>query len=98
MNENNNELFINNGLNKIVDEKVVSFHMPGHKNGKLYNKLEYTNILENIYKNDTTEIPGTDNLHSPEDIIKNSILRAQKVFKSGKTYYRSEERRVGKEC
>ncbi|MEE0248374.1 aminotransferase class I/II-fold pyridoxal phosphate-dependent enzyme [Peptacetobacter hiranonis] len=87
MNKNNNELFINNGLNKIVDEKVVSFHMPGHKNGKLYNKLEYTNRLENLYKNDTTEIPGTDNLHSPEDIIKNSILRAQKVFKSGKTYY-----------
>ena len=30
--KNNNELFINNGLNKIIEENVVSFHMPGHKN------------------------------------------------------------------
>lgn len=87
MNKNNNELFINNGLNKILDEKIVSFHMPGHKSGKLYNKLKYNNILENIYKTDTTEIPGTDNLHSPEGIINNSLIKAQKVFDSGKTYY-----------
>ena len=26
MNKNNNELFINNGLNKIVDEKLVSLN------------------------------------------------------------------------
>ena len=87
MNKNNNVLFINDGLNRILEENVVSFHMPGHKNGKIYNKLKYTNILENLYKTDTTEIPGTDNLHSPEDIIKNSILKAQRVFNSGKTYY-----------
>lgn len=87
MNKKNNELFINNGLNKILDEKIISFHMPGHKSGKLYDKLKYTNILKNIYKTDTTEIPGTDNLHSPEDIIKNSIIKTQEVFNSGKTYY-----------
>ena len=71
MNKNNNELFINNGLNKIVDEKVVSFHMPGHKNGKLYNKLEYTNRLENLYKNDTTF--SSNILFSPS-FIKSTLL------------------------
>lgn len=79
--------FINNGLNKILDDGIVSFHMPGHKNGKLYNKLNYFNILEKLYRTDTTEIPGTDNLHSPEGIIKESILNAEKTFESGKTYY-----------
>ena len=36
---------------------------------------------------DTTEIPGTDNLHSPEGIIKESQERASEVFKSDETYY-----------
>ena len=87
MNKNNDELFINNGLKKILDEKIVSFHMPGHKCGKIYDRLKYTEILEGLYKTDTTEIPGTDNLHFPEDIIKESILKVEKVFESGKTYY-----------
>lgn len=87
MNKNNGELFINCGLKKIIDEKIISFHMPGHKWGNIYNRLKYTDILEELYKTDTTEIPGTDNLHSPEDIIKDSVSKAQKVFNSGKTYY-----------
>ena len=79
--------FINRGLNKILEDGIVSFHMPGHKNGNLYNKLNYSNILSNLYKTDTTEIPGTDNLHSPEGIIEKSILKAQETFESGKTYF-----------
>lgn len=85
--KNTNGFFINRGLNKILEEGIVSFHMPGHKNGNLYNKLNYSNILSNLYKTDTTEIPGTDNLHSPEGIIEKSILKAQETFESGKTYF-----------
>lgn len=87
MDKNYDKLFINNGLNKIIEENIISFHMPGHKNGKIYSKLNYKEKMKNIYKLDTTEIPGTDNLHSPDDIIKNSLLNAQETFKSGKTYY-----------
>ena len=76
-----------NELNKIVDKSLISFHVPGHKLGKLYDKLNYAHIVKKIYKMDTTEIPGTDNLHSPESIIKNSQERASEVFKSDKTYY-----------
>ncbi|MGL5694583.1 MAG: aminotransferase class I/II-fold pyridoxal phosphate-dependent enzyme [Peptostreptococcaceae bacterium] len=74
-------------LNDILEKNLISFHVPGHKLGKIYDKLNYTNILENIYKMDTTEIPGTDNLHSPEGIIKKSQKRASEVFKSDSTIY-----------
>lgn len=74
-------------LKKIVDENIISFHMPGHKKGEIYRLLGYENILENMYKLDTTEIPGTDNLHSPEECIKDSLKRASELFKSDKTLY-----------
>ena len=74
-------------LREIVGKKLISFHMPGHKLGKIYEKLGYKNILESLYKMDTTEIPGTDNLHSPEGAIKLSQERTARVFKSENTYY-----------
>lgn len=74
-------------LNEIVDIDLVSFHVPGHKMGRIYDRLGYTSIIEKIYKMDTTEIIGTDNLHSPQGIIKESQERASKVFKSNNTYY-----------
>lgn len=74
-------------LRKIVDNNIISFHMPGHKKGAIYKMLGYEDILENLYKLDTTEIPGTDNLHSPEECIKESLKRASEVFKSDKTFY-----------
>lgn len=74
-------------LRKIVDGNIISFHMPGHKKGAIYKMLGYQDILENLYKLDTTEIPGTDNLHSPEECIKESLKRASEVFKSNKTFY-----------
>jgi len=52
------------GLNNIENEKLISFHMPGHKNGRLISSY-FTNFL----KMDITEIPGADNLHNPKEII-----------------------------
>ncbi|MCC0638083.1 MULTISPECIES: aminotransferase class I/II-fold pyridoxal phosphate-dependent enzyme [unclassified Clostridioides] len=80
-------MFIINELSEIVNKEVISFHMPGHKKGKIYEKLGYINVLENLYKMDTTEIIGTDNLHSPEGIIKVSQENTAMVFKSDYTYY-----------
>lgn len=74
-------------LKNIVQNKLISFHVPGHKNGRIYDKLGYTNVLKEIYKLDITEIAGTDNLHCPEGIIKQSQEHASQVFKSKNTYY-----------
>ena len=70
-----------NELSEIVDNDLISFHVPGHKLGKIYDRLGYTSIIEKIYKMDTTEIIGTDNLHSPEGIIKESQKELQRLLK-----------------
>lgn len=57
------------GLKKIEDESLKSFHVPGHKNGRYLNYLPFAN---NLGYYDATEIEGTDNLHAPEDIIKDA--------------------------
>ncbi|WP_455539832.1 aminotransferase class I/II-fold pyridoxal phosphate-dependent enzyme [Terrisporobacter sp.] len=74
-------------LQNLRDEDLVSFHVPGHKMGKIYDKLGYKNILEEIYTLDTTEIDGTDNLHNAKEIIKDSQDRTAKIFNSNKTIY-----------
>lgn len=74
-------------LNKILNDEIISFHMPGHKKGYTYQELGYKDIATNIYRLDTTEIPGTDNLHTPEESIKDSLDMAKRAFKSDKTYY-----------
>lgn len=79
--------YINNKLQNIVNDDLISFHMPGHKKGKIYDKLGYGDLVKNLYKMDTTEIIETDNLHSPEGIIKDSQERASKIFRSEKSYY-----------
>ena len=74
-------------LEKLRDDDLVSFHVPGHKIGKIFKKLGYQSILENIYTLDTTEIDGTDNLHNAKEIIKHSQDRAAKVFNSDRVIY-----------
>lgn len=79
--------FIVSRLIENKNKNIISFHTPGHKNGRIFKKLGYSEILDEIYKIDTTEIIGTDNLHSPEEIIKRSQERAAKVFNAKHTYY-----------
>ena len=48
--------YIVDKLEQLRDEDIISFHVPGHKMGKIFDKLGYNNILEKIYTLDTTEI------------------------------------------
>lgn len=59
-------------------EDPVSFHVPGHKNGR---------GLSNLSRLDVTEIPGTDNLHHPEEAILAAKNRAMDLFNSRSTYF-----------
>lgn len=81
------ENYILNKLEELRDDNLISFHVPGHKMGKAFEKLGYKNILEKIYTLDTTEIDGTDNLHNAKEIIKESQNRAARVFNSDQTIY-----------
>lgn len=57
------------------------FHMPGHKRN--------TKVMEEInpYEIDITEIDGFDNLHEPEEIMKEEMGRAARLFGAEETYF-----------
>lgn len=71
----NDDMPIVRSLEEYRDEEVVSFHMPGHKRGNIYKRLELDYLKGGVLALDTTEVPGIDNLHSPEA----AILEAQKL-------------------
>lgn len=56
-------------------------HMPGHK------RNEALLPERNPYAMDITEIDGFDNLHEAEEIIKESMELAAKLYQSEQTYY-----------
>lgn len=58
------------GLKLYTEENNVRFHMPGHRHEEELEELSF--LKENLFHFDVTEIDGTDNLHYPEEIIKES--------------------------
>ena len=58
----------------------VSFHMPGHKNGKIFKRIGYSQeeILNPQF--DITEIEGADNLFEPEGIIRETMDKFKKIY------------------
>lgn len=70
------------GLNDYIAQNNIRFHMPGHK-GK-----DYLSIWADEYhKIDVTEVPGTDNLHDPKEIILESQRLAAKTFGAKRTFF-----------
>ncbi len=68
-------------LKNLMDKrpKQISFHMPGHKeNYKFFEK--------NLVHYDLTEFDNFDNLSNPNEVIKKSIERIQRIFKSEKSH------------
>lgn len=60
-------------------ENQYSFHMPSHKeNYHFFNK--------DILSYDLTEYDNFDNLANPQTVIKNSINRIERIFKSEKSF------------
>lgn len=81
-----NTMPIIEGLKKYIEEGVISFHMPGHKNNRRgFEELSW--IQDNLYKIDNTEVPGLDNLHMPEEMILEAQLAAARAFKSNRSYF-----------
>lgn len=72
---NIDEIPILKSLMEYRDEEVISFHMPGHKKGRAQKKAGLDLWAGDLLSMDTTEVPGIDNLHSPEA----AILSAQRL-------------------
>lgn len=62
-------------LRSIDKEGLISFHMPGHKNGRLLFENEI-----NLLHYDITEIPGADHLHDSEDCILETEQMLAKMY------------------
>ncbi len=65
---------LRDGLKKIADEELISFHMPGHKGRQVLDHLEN--------RFDLTEIEGADDLHHAEGIILATEKLAARYFSS----------------
>ncbi len=69
-------------LKSYRNEKPFPFHMPGHLMGK-----GLSDILKQAGTLDITEIPGSDNLHAPEGVIREAQDLAAGFFGAKKTYF-----------
>jgi len=70
-----NKIPILKSLMNYAKEENTYFHMPGHKGGNVFKKIGFDAFDFDLLKMDVTEVPGIDNLHSPEA----AILEAQEL-------------------
>mgnify|MGYP000774790720 CR=1 FL=1 len=68
-------------LEEYAQSDYYPFHMPGHK------RTIFKEINLSPYLYDITEIDGFDNLHHPEEIIKQRLEQVSEFYKSKKSYY-----------
>ncbi|MEQ6378668.1 aminotransferase class I/II-fold pyridoxal phosphate-dependent enzyme [Bacillaceae bacterium S4-13-56] len=68
---------------KYVQKDPISFHVPGHKNGKITS--EY--FLKEVFPFDVTELEGLDDLHHPEGVIKEAQEIAAEFFGADHTFF-----------
>lgn len=73
------------GLLKYQAEGVHRFHMPGHM-GK--SAAPYFDLLkEHLFHFDVTEVPGTDNLHYPQDVLQASQRLLSQAMGAAESFY-----------
>lgn len=77
MNQTNAPLY--NTLKQFSDLDRVSFHVPGHKNGQVFNKVGQ-GCFRTLLNLDVTELSGLDDLHHPTSVIKDAQILTAKLY------------------
>ncbi|MCL2051823.1 MAG: aminotransferase class I/II-fold pyridoxal phosphate-dependent enzyme [Lachnospiraceae bacterium] len=72
-------------LLKLSESDLYSFHMPGHK--RLWSPKEHELYPRGFYSFDVSEISGFDNLHFPQDILKDAQEKAAAIYHADETFY-----------
>jgi arginine/lysine/ornithine decarboxylase len=90
------------GLNKYLSENHKPWHMPGHKRksrvcdvsedtASKASVAEKNNMVENIIRRvqamDVTEVPGLDDLHCPEGMIRESEEQLKGIYGTAASFY-----------
>lgn len=66
-------------LSKYCQSDILPMHMPGHKRSPLC-------TMPNPYSLDVTEVPGVDDLHHPEEMIRDLMDDLAKWYDAKQTY------------
>ncbi|UAC48208.1 aminotransferase class I/II-fold pyridoxal phosphate-dependent enzyme [Bacillus aquiflavi] len=64
----------------------VSFHVPGHKYGKVFPRNMYEQF-SSILSIDATELTGLDDLHAPHGVIKEAESLLAKLYKADRSFF-----------
>ncbi|MFD1706611.1 aminotransferase class I/II-fold pyridoxal phosphate-dependent enzyme [Siminovitchia sediminis] len=66
--------------------KRTSMHVPGHKDGRVFDEKGYDHFYD-VLKIDATESVGIDDLHHPQDFIAEAQSLAADAFGADHTYF-----------
>lgn len=69
-----------------INKNPISFHVPGHKYGRVFPKDLFPGF-ESILKLDATEVRGLDDLHAPEEAIQEAQQLASDFFQAKETFF-----------
>jgi arginine decarboxylase len=74
-------------LKKYIDDGIVRFHMPGHKGSPFLDPSIECLLGYSVFRADVTNVPGMDDIHRPDGIIKEAEQLAATVFGAEYTYF-----------
>ncbi len=74
-------------LQKYNSDRIIRWHMPGHKGGQMTHNPALQFLGDRVYQADVTNVPGMDDLHQPQGIIKEAQELAAATFGADKTYF-----------
>lgn len=87
------ERYIAKALSEYLGNENIPWHMPGHKRKSLQEdnvaqtELTVDQILNFAMSIDITEVPGMDDLHHPEGIIRDSMEELKRLYGTYASYY-----------
>ncbi|GAB4072078.1 aminotransferase class I/II-fold pyridoxal phosphate-dependent enzyme [Barrientosiimonas marina] len=73
-------------LKQFKNQKPLSFHVPGHKNGRIFAPNACQDFQE-ILPLDLTELSGLDDLHAPNGVIQSAEELASAFFRVDYTHF-----------
>lgn len=74
-------------LQQYKAKRDASFHVPGHKDGAALEGADRGGELARVMEIDVTEITGTDDLHHPQEAIREAQELAAEAFGAEETFF-----------
>jgi arginine decarboxylase len=78
---------LSEALDQYVQNKVIPFHTPGHKQGRSLDHSFGQLIGKELLQRDLTEVVGLDNLHQPEGVIEEAQVLAAVLAGAQKSWF-----------